>query len=183
MAIYEAFDRNVEVNGQTVLMIIEEAMGLFSDDYRNRAFTALAEEGISEPAPDEWYPQQAWLNAFETIANDLQPHVLNRLGEELPNVADWPNDFDSVPAGLQSIGDAYQRNHRGGEIGTYQFNQIDDQTGEVTCNNPYPCQFDRGLIRGVAQKYAPVDSFVFVEESGATCRRNGDDTCTYTVHW
>lgn len=183
MATYETFDSNVEINGKTVYTIVEEAMGLFSDAYRNRALDALAEEGISEPAPEEWYPQQSWLNAFEKIANDLQPHVLDRLGEALPDVAAWPNDFDTVPAGLQSIGDAYERNHRGGDIGSYEFEIIDERTGNVTCNNPYPCQFDRGLIRGVAQKYAPGDSFVFVEETGETCRRDGDDTCTYTVHW
>lgn len=183
MATYEAFDPNVEINGQTVLTIVEEAMGLFSEEYRSRALDALAEEGISEPDPDEWYPQQAWLNAFETIADDLQPHVLDRLGEALPDVAEWPNDFDDVPAGIESIGDAYERNHRGGEIGSYEFSAGDGHTGTVTCNNPYPCQFDRGLIRGVAQKYAPVDAFVFVEETGETCRRNGEDTCTYTVHW
>lgn len=183
MATYEAFDRGVEINGQTVLTIVEEAMGKFSDEYRERALAALADEGISDPDPDEWYPQQSWLNAFEAIADDLQPHVLDRLGETLPDVADWPNEYESVPAGLRSIGEAYQRNHRGGEIGSYEFEQVDESTGQITCHNPYPCQYDRGLIRGVARKYAPVDAFVFIEETGETCRRNGGDTCTYTVHW
>ncbi|EMA27703.1 hypothetical protein [Haloarcula japonica] len=183
MASYDAFDPAVEINGQTVLTIVEEAMGKFSDEYRKRALAALAAEGITEPAADEWYPQQAWLNAFETIADDLQPHVLDRLGEQIPSVADWPNDFDTVPEGLQSIDEAYQRNHRGGDIGQYRFESVAERTGEVTCENPYPCPFDRGLIRGIAQQYAPVDAFVFLEETGETCRRNGDDACTYTVYW
>jgi hypothetical protein len=183
MASYDAFGRTVEINGQTVLTIVEEAMGKFSDEYRERALAALDEEGITEPAADEWYPQQAWLNAFETITEDLQPHVLDRLGEQIPRVADWPNDFDTVPEALKSIDEAYQRNHRGGDIGHYRFKPLGNQTGEVTCENPYPCLFDRGLIRGVAQQYAPVDAFVFLEETGETCRRNGDDACTYTVYW
>jgi hypothetical protein len=183
MATYEAFDHGVEVNGQTVLTIVEEAMGRFSEEYQERALQALAAEGITDPAPEKWYPQQAWLNAFETIAEELQPHVLDRLGEELPAIADWPNAFETVPEGLNSIDDAYQRNHRGGDIGSYQFEQTDDQAGELTCHNPYPCPFDRGLIRGVAEQYASVNAFVFIEETGATCRRDGDDTCTYTIHW
>jgi len=182
MAPYEAFDRDVEINGRTVLTIVEEGMGRFSDSYQERALAALAEEGITDPAPSEWYPQQAWLNAFETIAADLQPHVLDRLGEQLPEIAAWPNDYDSVPAALHSINEAYQQNHRGGEIGHYQFEQTDAQTGEIVCYNPYPCPYDRGLIRGVAQQYASVDAFVFIEETGETCRRTGDDTCIYTVH-
>lgn len=183
MSTYDAFDQSVEVNGQTVLTIVEEAMGRFSTEYRERALEALATEGITDPDPAEWYPQQTWLNAFETIADELQPHVLDRLGEQLPDVAEWPNDLETVPEGLRSIDEAYRDNHRGGEIGYYQFEQTDDREGEITCHNPYPCPFDRGLIRGVAKNNASVDSFVFIEETGETCRRDGDDTCVYTVYW
>lgn len=183
MTPYEAFDRDVEVNGRTVLSVVEEGMGRFSDAYRERAIAALADEGIRDPSPDEWYPQQAWLNAFETIATDLQPHVLDRLGEQLPDVVDWPDETATVPAGLRGLDDAYRRNHRGGEIGEYRFERIDDRAGEVTCHTPYPCPFDRGLIRGVAREHAPVDSFVFIEETGASCRREGGDACTYAVYW
>jgi len=183
MVAYEAFDRDVEVDGRTVLTVVETAMGRFSEAYRDRALAALAEEGITDPEPEEWYPQQAWLNAFETIAEELQPHVLDRLGEQLPRVAEWPDGGGSVPEGLRSIDDAYRRNHRGGEIGSYRFEPAGDRAGEVTCRNPYPCRFDRGLLRGVAQQYAPVDAFVFLEETGSTCRRDGDDACVYTVYW
>lgn len=183
MAPYEAFDSEVEVNGQIILTVVEEAMGKFSDAYRERAMSALAEQGITDPEPDEWYPQQAWLNAFETISTELEPHVLDRLGEQIPTVAEWPTNIDDVPEGLRSIDEAYQRNHRGGEIGSYQFERVDDRAAALTCRNPYPCPFDRGLIRGTVQKYASVDAFVFVEESGTTCRRDGDDQCQYTVYW
>ena len=183
MTPYETFDRDVEVNGRTVLSIVEKGMGRFSDAYRERAIAALAEAGIRDPSPDEWYPQQAWLDAFETIATDLQPHVLDRLGEQLPDVADWPQESATVSGGLRGIDEAYRRNHRGGEIGEYRFERIDERAGEVTCHTPYPCPFDRGLIRGVATEHAPVDSFVFIEETGTDCRREGGEACTYTVYW
>jgi hypothetical protein len=183
MVSYEAFDQNVKIDGQVVYAVVEEAMGRFSDTYREQALTALTEEGIDDPSSGEWYPQQAWLDAFEAIAEELQPHVLDRLGQQIPQVATWPNDFDTVPESLQSINEAYQRNHKGGDIGEYQFEQIDEQTGEIVCHNPYPCPFDRGLIRGVAQQSASVDAFVFIEETGTTCRRDGAATCQYTVHW
>jgi hypothetical protein len=183
MAPYEAFDQTVEINGRTVQTIVEEGMGRFSDAYREQALSALAAEGISDPEPGAWYPQQAWLNAFERIAADLQPHVLDRLGEQVPEIATWPSGYESIPTGLQSIDEAYQRNHRGGEIGHYAFERTDDRAGEITCRTPYPCPFDRGLVRGVAKQYAAVDDFVFIEETGAVCRRDGDDRCTYTVYW
>lgn len=183
MTQYEAFDPAVEVHGRTILTVVDEALARFSEEYQTYARTALAENGIEEPAPDEWYPQQAWLNTFEAIADALQPHLLDRLGEQVPNVAAWPPGISNIEEGLQSINKAYQQNHRGGEIGFYRAEQIGTETAQVTCMNPYPCLFDRGLIRAVTQTYAPVETFVFVEESGDECRREGADGCTYTVFW
>jgi len=183
MAPYEAFDEDVEVHGRTIIAVADDALSRFSSSYRETAADALEANGIADPSPDEWYPQQAWLDTFAVIADELEPHILDRLGEQIPDVAEWPTGLSSVEAGLRSVDDAYQRNHRGGDIGHYEFESTGERTGTVTCLNPYPCPFDRGLIRATAQEYAPVESFVFVEERGDRCRRVGDDACVYTVSW
>ncbi|WP_181861585.1 hypothetical protein [Haloplanus salinus] len=91
MAPYEAFDDDVEVHGRTIIAVADDALARFSDAYRETAFDALADNGIDDPSADEWYPQQAWLNTFETIAAELEPHILDRLGEQIPDVAEWPS--------------------------------------------------------------------------------------------
>lgn len=182
MTQYEPFDDGVEARGRT-LLVIEEALSRFSEQYRERARDALTEYGIEAPEPEGWYPQEAELNAFEAMADELEPHILDRVGEQIPDAAEWPNDISSVEEGLRSINEAYQLNHRGGDIGYYRFEKINERTGAVECKNPYPCLFDRGLIRAVARQYSPVEAFVFVEERSDDCRRRGADTCTYTVHW
>jgi hypothetical protein len=182
MVQYEPFEGGVEARGRTVLAI-EEGISRFRDEYRTRVRTVLSKQGIEDPEPDDWYAQEAELDVLETIAEDLGPHVLDRLGEQIPDVAEWPGGISGVEDGLRSIDEAYHRNHRGGEIGHYRFEKIDDGRGRVECRNPYPCPFDRGLIRAVAKEYSPVESFVFVEERGDRCRRDGDDVCTYTVSW
>jgi hypothetical protein len=183
MAQYEAFDPGVEVHGETILAVVDGALAQFSEEYQAMAREALAAHGVEDPEPDEWYPQQAWLDTFEVIAAELEPHLIDRLGEQIPAFADWPDGISSVEEGLATIDDAYRRNHRGGDIGYYRFEKTDERTGEVTCENPYPCEFDRGLVRAVARRYAPVEAFVFVEERGGRCRREGDAACTYTVSW
>jgi hypothetical protein len=183
MASYEAFDEGVEVRGRTVLAVVDDALARFSEAYRGTARDALAANGIDDPSAEEWYPQQAWLDTFETIAADLEPHILDRLGEQVPDVAEWPSSPSTVEEGLRSIDDAYRRNHRGGDIGHYGVESTGDRTATVTCLTPYPCEFDRGLVRAVARRYAPIESFVFVEERGDRCRRTGDDACVYTVAW
>jgi hypothetical protein len=183
MATYEAFDEDVEVHGRTILAVVDDALARFSESYRRTAYDALAANGFDEPSADEWYPQQDWLDTFEVIAAELEPHILDRLGEQIPDVAEWPSAPSTVAEGLRSVDDAYRRNHRGGDIGRYGFESTGDRTGEMTCLNPYPCEFDRGLIRAVTRRYAPVESFVFVEERGDRCRRAGDDACVYAVSW
>lgn len=183
MTSYEAFDPAVEVHGQTILTVVDDALVRFSESYRQVAREALADHGIEDPSPDEWYPQQAWLDTFEAIADETEPHLLDRLGEQIPEVSEWPTNVSGVEAGLRAINDAYRMNHRGGDIGSYTFEPVDDTTGRMACHTPYPCPFDRGLIRAVARQNAPVEAFVFVEERGDECRRAGGDTCTYTVSW
>jgi len=152
MAPYEPFDPEVEVHGRTVLAVVDEGLARFSEGHRERARETLADHGVEAPAADEWYPQSAWLATFETVAADLDRHLLDRLGEQIPTVADWPNGEESVTAGLRTVEEAYRRNHR-------------------------------GLIRAVARRSSPVETFVYVEETGEECRRDGADACTYTVHW
>lgn len=183
MAQYEVFDQRIEVHGRTILVVVDDALARFSEEYRTEALNTLAANGVDDPKPDEWYPQQAWLDTIRTIAEELEPHLLDRLGGQIPQAAAWPDDISTVEAGLRSIDEAYQSNHRGGDAGSYRYEHEGDRTGRVVCNNPYPCLFDRGLVRAVAQRYAPVKSFVFVEENGQNCRREADDTCTYTVSW
>lgn len=183
MTSYEPFDPAVEVYGEMILTVLESAMSRFSPEHEARAQQALAEYGLDDANADDWYPQEAWLNAFEAVGESLEPHVLDRLGEQVPDVADWPNEFETPEEGLRSINDAYERNHRNGEIGSYKFEKTSEREGQVVAHTPYPCPFDRGLIRAVARKYAPVDAFVLVEERGERCRREGAAQCTYTVTW
>lgn len=182
MGPYEAIDTEVEINGQTIVATIE-GVSRFSEKYRDIVRTALTENGIDDPKSGEWYPQQAWLDAFNVLAEEVEPHLLDRIGERIPHEADWPAGISNVEEGLRSINEAYHQNHRGGDIGYYRLIDSGGQTGEVQCKNPYPCPFDRGIIRSVTKKFAPVEGFVFVEETGEECRRDDGEYCTYTVHW
>lgn len=182
MSQYEALDSGVEINGQTILATLE-GVSRFSETYKQRTRDALADNGIDDPTPDEWYPQQAWLDAFRVLASELEPHLLDRIGEQIPETADWPTGITTVEEAVRSINVAYQQNHRGGEIGRYRVMEIDDRRGKLRCTNPYPCPFDRGIIRAVTQQFAPVEGLVFIEETGGECRREDGDFCEYTVYW
>ena len=128
--------------------------------YKAMAFEILAKNGIKDLKPNEWYPQQAWLDAFKSISETIGPFTLCIIGKKIPENAQWPPEINEIHAALSSIDIAYHMNHRiddkilfnpeTGEmsegIGHYKYTITSETTGTMVCNNPYPCDFDRGII-------------------------------------
>jgi len=177
MTQFQAVTPDIEVNGQTVIAFIA---GM--EHYQHRALEILERNGIANPRPGEWYSQQAWLNAFKTIAEEVGPYTLYCIGTKIPEHAQFPDGIDSLESALRSIDIAYHLNHRGGEIGSYQFHHSPDGTMHFFCDNPYPCEFDRGIIEGMARRFEPPGRHINVRhDDSAPCRNRGDDSCRYRI--
>ena len=180
MAQFKAFAPSVEVNGETVLSVVN-GMGI----YKKQSIEFLEKNGINNPQPGQWYSQQAWLNAFKEISETIGPKTLFAIGKAIPENAKFPPEIDSIEKGLSAIDVAYHMNHRGGEIGHYKFESTGYNSGKMVCKNPYPCEFDKGIIESMAQKFKPKDSIMaFVEhDNSQPCRKKGADSCTYLISW
>ncbi len=192
MTQFIAIDPRVEVNGETVLSIVD-GMGAFlslSSKY-------LAQNGIIDPQHGQWYSQQDWLNAFKAIAANLGQDVLKQIGKKIPENAQWPSEIQTIKDGLSSIDVAYHINHRiegkllfdaetgqmTGGIGNYLFQDRGERCVWVICDNPYPCDFDFGIIESVAKKFRLPGTFPLVEHGEETCRKNEGSKCVYIVTW
>lgn len=179
MTEYRAISPLVEVSGAAVLAVVK-GMGAFEATARR----LLAEQGIVDPRENSWHPQQAWLNAFRAIADNIGPATLTQIGRKIPETAHWPPVIRTVEAALASIDTAYHLNHRGGEIGHYRFEQTGTGAGCVVCDNPYPCAFDIGIIDATARHFSPQGVFLQVtHDDSKPCRQKGGDSCTYQVVW
>ena len=193
MAQYKAFTNGVEVNGQTVLSVVA---GMTSSEF---ALKMLGNCGIKDPQPYSWYSQQNWLDAFKQIAEKIGPIMLNKIGRLIPEKADWPPFVNSIETALASIDVAYHMNHRlnrkvmfdpktGSKIegiGHYNFEKVNEREIKMVCNNPYPCDFDKGIVYATVNKFKPEDVKLISinEEKSNKCRENGGDTCIYTIVW
>lgn len=194
MAQFKAMAENVEVNGETVLSIAEGMS--FS---KSEALRILAENGIKDPKPGMWYPQQSWLNAFEVIAKKIGANTLFLIGMKIPENAKFPPQIDSIEKALPAIDVAYHMNHRiNGEllfnpangqmkegIGHYGFKKTGEKEAVMECNNPYPCDFDRGIIEAMAKRFKPQGTILvsITHSDNMPCRKNGADSCTYKIKW
>jgi len=167
------------VNGQTVLSVVD-GMGAFKDE----ALLILDRHGVKQPQASGWYPQQAWLKAFEEIYKRIGVNTLYRIGLSIPKNAKFPPGIDSVEKALATIDVAYHMNHRGGEIGRYAYEKTGERQGVMVCRNPYPCDFDRGLVEAVAERFKPKGAFVKVRhDASKPCRKQSGDSCTYAISW
>jgi len=176
---FVALSPNVEVIGQTVLAVVD-GMGAF----RNLALEILKRHGVDNPKPDGWYRQQPWLDAFKEIYERVGKTTLNLIGQKIPENAQFPPQIDSIDKALASIDIAYHMNHRGGEIGHYGFTKLGPNRAKLVCANPYPCDFDLGLIQSMARRFQPAGRAPSVaHDETQPCRRKGGASCTYVVSW
>jgi hypothetical protein len=59
-----------------------------------------------------------------------------------------------------------------------------EKTAVIICNNPYHCEFDRGIIDAMARRFKPAGSNIKVEhDDGCECRSKGAESCTYKISW
>ena len=170
-------------------------MGAFKDTI----LEILSKSGIPEPQSGKFYSQQAWLNAFKTISGTVGPRTLFSIGKTIPENADFPPDIDTIEKALSSIDVAYHMNHRlngvllfnaeTGQmqegIGHYVYKQIGDKKAKIICDNPYPCDFDRGIVTAMANNFKPAGSlYVDVKHDDSYgCRNDGRNSCHYIVSW
>lgn len=175
MSEYHPYDPAVEVSGAAILSTIA---GLQDD-----VLSVLAAHGIGQITADGWYPQQAWLDALRDISTGGGILDLVSVGMRVPDTALWPPEVDTVEKALLSIDVAYQMNHRNGEIGSYHAEVIEEGHVRLMCDNPYPSDFDYGIIYQTTRKFMPRGQVFTVRRADSPSRKNGDDMCIYDVTW
>jgi hypothetical protein len=179
MAQFEPFESNVEVNGETVLTTVNS----FPEFMRLASIKLLEDYGIQNPQPGNWYSQKAWLDSFKFIYKKYGSNTLFEIGKKIPANAQFPPEIDSIEKALSSINVAYQMNHRNGDIGFYKL--VEHKKNEkkliMHCKNPYPCDFDRGIITAMARKF---NTGVKVElDSSKPSRKDGAEDSWYIVSY
>jgi hypothetical protein len=167
---FRTFEPGVEVFGANV--------GAFVDAFKlfpSVILKCLTKHGIGtmvgktiEIDRTRWYAQEAWLTAWEEIATSIGPRACYQIGRQVPKHAVFPPTVTDINAAMASVDVAYHMNHRkNGKpmfdlatgqkvkgIGTYGFEPArGERRIKSVCENPYPCDFDRGLLTEVAVRF------------------------------
>lgn len=182
MAQFIPFSDNVEVSGAAVLSFANANTNL-----KEHLIESLSINNILNPVAENWYSQKDWLNAFRYLGEKHGSNILFLIGKAILESAVFPDNIHNLEDALNAINVAYYLNHRNGEIGYYKLTEYNtkERFAIMECKNPYPSNFDRGIIFAIAKKFKPDNSFVVdvVLNLSLPSRQNGADSCTFRVSW
>ena len=195
MAQFIAYNPEAEVSGEAILSVVNAIPA--GKDIRLKI---LQKHGIN-PEKGKWYKQQLWLDAMKEIHDKIGKYNLLVIGKAIIKNAIFP-PINNLEEALNLLDVAYHMNHRiNGQIlynpetnelyegiGNYKLVEFDEENRKavMVCDNPYPDDFDKGIIISLVRRYKPQDSLVLeeviIDESKGT-RSEGKDSTTYLIHW
>ena len=169
----KSFAPDAEVLGQTLLSSI---LGLPSFAQKNM-LSILEEQGITNLDATKWYSIRTILAVYERVTIDFGPHTMFDLGKAVPANAQFPPGVNDIDSALASMDIGYQMNHKNGYVGFYKVIRHDKVEKEIIiqCYNPYPCDFDRGIITAMARKFQS-GIRVVVDETKPTKKKGGNES-------
>jgi hypothetical protein len=195
---FKPFEPGIEVYGASIDAIVD-AFKLFP----SVALRKLLNYGIGTAQGkdvvinrDAWYPQGNWLSVFESIASEVGPRAIVQIGQHVPKHAPFPPSISDIHSAMASMDAAYHMNHRkSGKImfdpatghmlsgiGNYGYTPVPRERRIVSvCENPYPCDFDRGVIMTLAQRFEKASRVT--HDDSAPCRKTGANSCKYIIAW
>jgi hypothetical protein len=193
-----AIASDLQVLGATVNNIVDDfdAFPLLAGDILNSVGIGKIDAmGTFRLDKGAWYSMSAYLRAYSRIERELGPTFLYKTGLVIPRNAIFPKEIHDLESGMRSIDVAYHMNHaRGGEalfdartgamsegIGHYHVQRTGDGLLQVVCENPYPCDFDRGIVEAMAKRFEP--SARIFHATKPACRKAGGPSCTFHVEW
>ncbi|MCC6465272.1 MAG: hypothetical protein IT463_08040 [Planctomycetes bacterium] len=174
LRVFEASSPRVEVDGRTVLAVVNGML------VGSVAQELLEAQGLSGVKPEAWYPQQAWLNVYRAINDELGPDTLYSIGRRIPQSAEFPEQMYDVPTALSAIDVAYHKAHRNGEIGEYRYLELGLDHYQIHCDNPYPNIFDLGIVTSLVERFRGRLQFrITMLQRGAG--RLWDNACAFDI--
>lgn len=134
-----------------------------------------------------WNSQLPWIDVLKQLATIQNTQTLFHLGKKMAENILFPQEIHNIQDALTEMDTVYHDYYSEEEKnrGHYHFLPIDDQCAKMICSTPYPCEFDRGVIEGICQRFKSKEiEFVIVEHlNGFPCREKASDSCSYSISW
>lgn len=167
-------------------VVLGQSMLAFAEcSARDEIWDVLEAHGLQEIDPEQWYPQQAWLDVLrDVIGRGNAMFNLVSIGMKLAELFPMPPDIRTMHEALGAVDDIFRMSNPDAEPGIMRTENVEPRHVRIVSATPYPDDFEYGVIYGLARRYLPPDGHLVVRHvDDAPCRKNDGDTCTYDITW
>jgi hypothetical protein len=147
--------------------------------------------------PERWYPLDAWIQVCDSISKDIGPNATFECGKMVAESVQVPPHVRDLRGLMEFMDAGYHLHHRKNGVVMFDLatgKQLDgighyllrpapatEPRLVMECENPYPCDFDLGLLGGAARRFEPRSRTFHDDKS--PCRKKGGSACTYITTW
>jgi len=180
MSEYYAFGPDAEVLGQAMLAFVNSTQS-------DTIHPLLDYHNLTDVQPDDWYPQQVWLDVFSDLSNSGNAMFdFVSVGMQIVHTANFSENVRALPFGdiimeLVAIMNGF---NRGEDAGYITCKQIGLNHVRIVACVPYPDDFLYGVFYGAAQEFLPTSSNFAVQYDGTEpCRERGGEATVIHIIW
>ena len=170
----------VEVSGAFIASFLE-SLG----PYQRRAEVIVLE--YCESRDDRiisgcFYPLGGFLDALRRFEEQFGSEFITGFGALMAEKMVLPFFIRGPEEALAGLDIIFRLHHKNGQpdLGGYRW-YAQPGGGRMICDNPYPCDFDRGMLAGLLNRFGSPARLR--HDQPHVCRSRGGDACIYVVEW
>ncbi|MFC7059421.1 hypothetical protein [Halovenus salina] len=171
-----------KVTGTNVLAFIEST-GEVSPVFASKAREIFADHGITDPAEDEWYDAENYLDALFAFVEEVGDMSVQQAGREMVRVNKPIMEKDEIDDGMATFAEQHKRTHKNWDYesdGRVEYEQVDATTYRISTTGGY--RHPETLLRGASKE-------VVIQTSNAThveieeTEPNPNEVHAFELHW
>ena len=178
---FRSFSIYTEVTGRMIVKMLEACGG-----YLDQVLSIFKHFGLSEIEPEDWIPEQTYLDALHQVASRTSPVLLNRMGAALADLA-LCLPGAKIDESILLLNQYYHRWHRRGEPGDFRLLRSNPEIPSIVvqCRHAYPCEVDMGLFKRLVQRITQKQQVMVFHDyrQSQNCRKNGAGACSLVISW
>lgn len=171
-----------KITGQNVLAFIESA-GEVSPVFAKKSREMFAEYGITDPAADEWYDADDYLDALFEFVEEVGEMSVRQAGREMVRVNDPIVECDTVAAGIETFAEQHEATHQNWDLesdGRLEYERVGDTTFRISTVGGY--RHPESLLQGAAAEVVTQTT----DAAGVDVRDvdpEPDEVHAFELHW
>ncbi len=192
---YIPFQSDVQILGNAIESTIANVGPFRALTIEAMVKTGACPPGTKQLEPQRWYSHKGYLTALRLCAERFGETMLNKAGAEVIRNAVFPRSVTNIHAAFAALDAVFHMNHaiagqplfdpstgtmRDG-IGHYHYERCGARNIVMRCENPYPCEFDRGVLTTLARRFEPLALITHIDLH--ECRQRGGSVCAYEITW